>query len=119
MKYKNTLIVIVLVVTGLAIYYVWFAGNSDLESIVYEQKAGVIEKLVEKEGSVLGADKYTVSYDILKVTSKPGKVKDVYEVSMIYAAGPGYRAWTEEWSFREKKAKFIRVVDDRTTYDKP
>ena len=118
MKYKKELIVIVLAVTGLAIYYFWFAGNSDLESLVYEQKTGVIKKIIVKSGSILEADKYTESFEILKITSKPGKVKDVYVVEMIYAEGVGYWALTEEWSFREKKAKFIRVVSDRTTtYD--
>ena len=121
MKYKNALIVIGLAVTGLAVYYFRFAGNSDLESMVYVQKAGVIEKLIEKAGSILEKDKYAkASYEIVKVTSKPGKVKDVYDVTMIYDTKKGgrvnrYRELIEEWSFREKKAKFIREVSDGET----
>ena len=120
MKYKNALIVIGLAVTGFAVYYFRFAGNSDLERMVYEQKSGVIEKsnLVEKAGSILEADKYAKeSYEIVEVSSKPGKVKDDYEVKMIYDTKTGgrvnrYRALIEEWSFHEKKAKFIRAVSD-------
>ena len=130
MKTKKLLLLLSLFALVLLslVFLIGGCGNGALESSVYEIKRGQISEYTQVGESWVDYErkfipKYgTRYYDIIKISSRPGKVKGIWEVIMKYDKGPHvygkrYYEKVEEWSFREKTPHWVRDVSDEPEPD--
>ncbi len=91
--------------------YILGNGNvaSDLESRVYEHYNGKVQIVKEKEKYYHQPEVKT--WDIMEIKAEPGKLKDIWKVTMKYGDGLNTLGEAiEEWGFRDGKAKLIKSV---------